>query len=118
MRGRAAWNSFVIRCGAVRGSRSAATKLTAPAADRYTAGARGAPVLESSHAPMSGVVPPSSAIPRLCDTETTVHRTRHGASSAMVAGRAPLPAATSRARPTSPAMILPVVPRAMSDING
>jgi len=63
----------------VRGSRSAATKLTAPAADRYTAGASGAPVLESSHAAMSGVVPPSSAIPRLCDTETTVHRTRQGA---------------------------------------
>src|SRR5262245_29351505 len=43
-RGRAAWNSCVSRCGAVRGSNSAATKLTPPAAARYTAGASGAPL--------------------------------------------------------------------------
>ncbi len=50
-RGRAAWNSWVSRCGATRGSRSAATKLTAPAAARYTAGARGAPVARRATPP-------------------------------------------------------------------
>ena len=57
-------------------------------------------------------------MPRLYATDSTVQRTRQGASSAIVAGIAPLRTATSTASPIWPAMMPAICPRAISAISG
>src|SRR5215218_645264 len=117
-RNRVASNSFVRLCRAVAGSSSEPMNVSAAAATRYQAGASGTPVRTTSHPATRCVVPPIRAMPILYTTESTVQRTRHGASSAIVAGIAPLRIATSTASPISPAMIPAICPRAISAISG
>ena len=81
----------------VFGSISAPMNDSPPAIAIYTAGASEYPVLEMSHAANKGVVPPSKATPKLYEMESTVQRTRHGASSAIVAANTPDAAETSSA---------------------
>ena len=90
---------------------------SAPEIARYTAGASENPVLDTSHAATSGVVPPSKATPKLYEMERTVQRTRHGASSAIVEASTPAAADTSSERttcPTKTAIHWPPVIHAMS----
>src|SRR5678815_3044392 len=71
VRARTDWNSVVRRWGIVLGSARAPMNDSAPEIARYTAGASENPVLDTSHAATSGVVPPSKATPKLYEMERT-----------------------------------------------
>ena len=106
------------RCGGAFGSNSAPTNVTAAAAVRYIAGARVSPLREMTQSATSGVVPPSTAIPMLYATESTVHRTRQRCQLRNGGGEQRQRSRDQRASPTWPTSIPPVSPCAMSAISG
>ena len=105
-----------MRCDAVLVSMTAATNVTPAEMVRYTAGARVNWVRETSHAAAVGVVPPRKASDRLYPTDSTVHRTRHGASPPSRPA-APAHGSDNSASPTCPPKI-EAGPRPIRAISG